>query len=210
MQRVELPDSDAFSLLAELDILTLSEMLEASNIYVSEQSENVRQEITTAKPEQYESEYDYSSHLDSLNDELLQLENIKGISKKLLVVGLHMVIENSHKRLFKWLYHQFDGEIRDKKLQELHKWRVLKSELVAVCNTALTDVCGYSVIDELRCLSNAIKHGGYVKGEISKFPKWKADLNKEINADKINLEEYYANIPVYIRDLVGKVKANLA
>jgi hypothetical protein len=59
-----------------------------------------------------------------------------------------------------------------------------------------------------RPLHNAIKHGGLVDEEFSKFAVWSNDI-REINTTKIDLERYYEAIPKYIFDFTEKVKDSL-
>ena len=201
----KLPKPENFSLLVEFEIELLKEMVMSLELNLNEVRDSIKAEIEKASPEQYDSEYDYLSHMDSLNDEIVQLIEVADISKKLAVVGLYMIVENFTKRIMKCLYHDLDEKTRKKKLHYLYIWDVLKKELNNLCGLDLSEVSEYSVIDELRCLNNDIKHSGYVGEDLSAFLSWKDDIEKEIDVDKIELEKFYISIPKYIHDMVEKI-----
>jgi len=94
---------------------------------------------------------------------------------------------------------------REKRNSVLHRVDVLKAELNNLCGLDLSEVSEFSVIDELRCLNNVIKHGGYVDKTLSAFLGWKDDIEEEIDVDKIELEKFYISIPKYIHDTAEKI-----
>jgi len=64
--------------------------------------------------------------------------------------------------------------------------------------------CARSV-NELRCLNNAIKHGGRVNGDLADFPRWRGKKGRKLG----NLEGHYARLRSaadrYVRDLAGRL-----
>ena len=56
-----------------------------------------------------------------------------------------------------------------------------------------------------RTLNNLIKHDGYVDEYLVAFATWKNELNKEIDANLIDLDKYGEAIPKYIRGFVEKI-----
>ena len=197
-----------FSLFVEFEIENLKEMVSSLELNLNGLRDGIKTEIKEASPKQYDSEHDYLSHMDSLNDEIVQLKEVEDISKKLAAIGLYMIVENVTKNIFKWLYHDLDERTKKKKIRVLHRWDVLKKELYNFCALDLSDVSEYSVVDELRCLNNVIKHSGYVNEKLSSFSNWQNDLGKEIDTEKIDLDKFCESIPKYIHDLAEKIREN--
>lgn len=201
----KLPHPEYFSLSAELEILKLKEMVESLELNLNELIDDKKAEIEKANPKQYDSEHDYHTHMDCLYDEMAQLKDVEDFSKKLAVVGFYMIVENVTKKIMKWLYDDLDEKMIEKKLRSLHRWDVLKKELSLLCGFDLSGVAEYSTIDELRCLNNVIKHSGYVDRDLVAFPKWRDELDKEIDTSLIDLEKFSESILEYIQNLVEKI-----
>jgi len=180
-------------------------MICSIELYLGGVRDSIKTKVEKASPEQYDTEHDYRFHIDSLIDEDKQLKEVKDISRKLAVVGLYMSVKTFTKKIMKFLYHNLDEKTREKKLRSLHKWSVLRKELNDLCGLDFSAISEYSVIDELRCLNNVIKHGSYVDKELSAFLSWKNDVGKEIDAGKIELEKFYILIPKYIHDMVERI-----
>lgn len=195
-----------FSLFVEFEIENLKEMVSSLELNMNGLRDRIKTEIKGANPEQYDSEHDYLSHMDSLNDEIVQLKEVEDISKKLAAIGLYMVVENATKNIFEWLYHDLDKRTKEKKIRILHRWDVLKKELNDLCALDLSEVSEYSVVDELRCLNNVIKHSGYIDKKLSSFSNWQNELEKEVDTEKIDLDKFCKSIPKYIHDLVTKIR----
>ena len=90
-----------FSLFVEFEIENLKEMISSLELHLNGLRNEIKTEIKGASPEQYDSEHDYLSHMDSLNDEIVQLKEVEDISKKLAAIGLYMIVENVTKKIFK-------------------------------------------------------------------------------------------------------------
>lgn len=195
-----------FSLFVEFEIENLKEMVSSLELNLNGLRDRIKTEIKGANPEQYDSEHDYLSHMDSLNDEIVQLKEVEDISKKLAAIGLYMIVENATKNIFECLYHDLDKRTKEKKIRILHRWDVLKKELNDLCALDLSEVSEYSVVDELKCLNNVIKHSGYVDEKLSSFSNWQNDLEKEVDTEKIDLDKFCKSIPKYIHGLVTKIR----
>jgi len=160
------------------------------------------------KIEQFESEFEFDSYLDALNDDLFQTKEIEDTSKFLMVVQLKIVLETTTKRVLLWAVNSVSEEERNKFLKDMSYQKRLREKMERL-NINIEDIADSLTIDELRCLCNAIKHGGLVDEELSKFAVWSNDIGKEINTTKIDLERYYEAIPKYIFDFTEKVKDSL-
>ncbi len=204
----KLPKPEYFSWLVEYKIENLKEMVSSVESDLNGVRNSKKTEIEKASPERYDLEHDYFTHMDCLNEDILQLKEVEDISKKLAVVGLYMVVETFTKQIMKCFYQDLDEKMKKEKLHILHKWGVLKDKLNVLCGLDLSEVSEFSVIDELRCLNNVIKHGGYVDEKLAAFLTWKDDIGKEIYVDKIELEKFYISIPKYIHDMAEKINGS--
>jgi len=202
----KLPHGEEFSILAEFQIDLLKEMKMSLESSLNEERKQLEKLVKGLKAEQYESDYDYHSHLGSICDDFIQTNEIENIMKLLIVVRLYIIVELTTKRVLKWLIQDRKKENQDQLFRKVSKWENLK-KIFKKFGVNLNDISDFNVINELRCLNNAIKHGGYVDEELAQFPIWKNELKKEINADKIGLEGFYNSVPKYIFDLVEKANA---
>ena len=153
--------------------------------------------------EQFESDY-----IDALNDDRLQLLEIEDTCKLLIIVKLRIIVEAITKRLLLWTFNSTSNEERNIFLRELSKHKNVLETLKKI-NIIPEATAEFTVIDELRCLCNAIKHGVIVDNELSGFPIWSSDKGKEIDANKIDLRRFYDSIPKYVYELSEKVKQYL-
>ncbi len=200
------PDSEIISLLTEYEIEYLKEIRSVIEIDQSSLKKDIKVQIEETKLEKFESEHDYHSYIDSLNDELLQSFKLKSISKKLIIIGLYMIVEKYTKIIVKWLYAELDKNKLNEKIKKLHRWKFLEAELNRK-KIDLSNVEEYSTINELRCLNNDIKHSGYVSKDLLNFSTWKGDIGKEIDTEKIDLDNFYNSIPKYLADLAEKIRS---
>lgn len=204
-KNIRQPNSEIISLLAKYEIEYLKEIRSIIEIDQSSLKEDIKTKIEEGKLEKFESEHDYNSYIDGLNDELFQSFELKSSSKKLLIIGLYMIVEKYTKIIVKWLYTGLDKNELAEKIKNLHRWRFLEEEMNREKIT-LSKVAEYSKINELRCLNNDIKHNGYVGEELSNFSTWSNDINKEIDTEKIDLDNFYNSMPKYLSDLAEKIR----
>jgi len=202
---MKLPNPDYFSHLSAFEVLHLQEMAESVVLYLDSLRDDIKSKIDSSNQEQYDSEHEHNSYMDSLNDEIAQLQDVEDISKKLSVVGLYMVVERFIKKIMRCLYHDLDEDSKSKKLRTLYRWDFVVQELGILCRPDITEVAEFSIISELRTLNNLIKHDGYVDEYLVAFATWKNELNKEIDANLIDLDKYGEAIPKYIRGFVEKI-----
>jgi len=202
----KLPHGKDFSLLAGFQIDLLKEMRMSLESTLNEERERLEDLIKESKAEQFESDYDYHSYLDSIYDDFMQASLIENMLKLLIVVRLYIIVELTTKHVLKWLIQDIKKENKDQLIRKASKWESLK-KIYKKYGVNLNDISEFNVINELRCLNNAIKHGGYVGEQLTQFPIWKNELKKEINVDKIDLERFYNSIPKFIFDLVEKANA---
>lgn len=202
---MKLPNLEYFKHSSAIEAIQLEEMATSVKLYVDGIRDDIEEKVANLKPEQYENQQDYNMHMDSISDELAQLEELEDTSKKLSVIGLYMVVEKFTKKIMKWLYHDLDEDKKSKKLRKLHIFDFLQEELNHLCNFDITAVEQFPMISELRILNNAIKHSGYVDELLASFPTWGDELDKEIDSGLIDLEKYSEAIPKYIHDFVERM-----
>jgi hypothetical protein len=159
--------------------------------------------------EQFESEHDFDIYLDMLNDDLVQTAEINDMMKFLMVVKLNIIVEITIKRILLWTLNNPSEADRNNLFKEMSYHNKMRDKMNNM-NIRLEDINEFLTIDEIRCLNNAIKHGGLVDAELSRFNLWSNDKEKEIDANKIILETYYEAIPNYIYDFTDKVKDYLS
>ena len=182
--------------------------MSAVNLYLEGIRDDIKTKAEDTSPEKYGSENDYHSYIDSLSDETEQLKEVEDTYKKLLVVGLYMIVERFTKKIMKWLYHDLDEDLKAEKLRILHKWERVKTELSFFCSFELSEVEEYSSVAELRRLNNVIKHSGYVDKYLAAFQSWRTELDKDVDVSLIDFEKFCNSIPKYIHNLVEKINEN--
>ncbi len=62
----------------------------------------------------------------------------------------------------------------------------------------------WKAVDELRCLNNAFKHGGYVEGSLAKYDAWTSRLGEEISNVDVEYPRLRKAAEEYIKDLVSQ------
>ena len=97
-------------------------------------------------------------------DDEHDLEQVKKLSYRLLIVGLYTLVENTVKRIARHLYTEVIGK-------EFDKFPFLKGQLNNdnVCN--IIKLKGYRSIEELRLINNCVKHNdSRVSKTLAKYP----------------------------------------
>jgi hypothetical protein len=202
---VKLPNKKYFCLAVEFEILHLQELMTAIENYLEGIKKDAinKAEITDHKLFSFKN--DYYTFIDSLENEVMQIKEMEDIYKKIMVIGLYMIIERYIKKIMKLLYQDLDEALKTKKLYKLYKWELVNKEIMDNCNFKLSDVVEFISISEIRCLNNVIKHSGIVDKYLAAFPVWAKELGNEVDADLIDFERYYASIPKFISDFIEKI-----
>ncbi len=110
---------------------------------------------------QSEPEPDSEMYRNHLEDALDFLGDITYLSSELCILALHKKLEITTRKILLRFYPNL-------KADDLYKIDYLKKHLPFDI-TALKE---YSSADELRCISNAIKHDGRTTKQLAKFPGW--------------------------------------
>lgn len=200
-----LPRPELFSELVELKINIIREFEELVKQGINDENRRIEKEKRDLKLGEFDSEYEFDSYCDSLNDNLFQMAEIEKTLRLLMAVRLMIIVEEVTKSILKWTLQSESEEEQSKFLKDMSYQKRLREKMDSL-NINIEDITEFLTIDELRCLCNTIKHSGLVDEGFSKFAIWSNDIGKEIDPTKINLERFYEAIPKYIFDLTEKVK----
>lgn len=97
------------------------------------------------------------------------LQELTTQSDQLSIIGLYRIVELETK-------HMLERALGNPRIvTDLYRWKHLKKELLRIFALDLEQVRNYGVIDELRCLSNDIKHSGVVEKSWRSFPAGRKD-----------------------------------
>jgi hypothetical protein len=122
------------------------------------------------------------------SDEILRL------AEQSAVLALYQVVELNTMKIAGW--HWSSEEIKQMKL---FRFDCLKSKLKSELHIELEKLAGYTAVDELRSVNNAIKHQGVVTKDLSKYSGWIVD------APLTNLDAFIKrvapNVPTYLEAL---------
>ncbi len=95
-------------------------------------------------------------------------EDLCGEAERLAAVGLYSRLEQTVRLILSWVYGK---EIVAS--ENLYKWDKLKRRLELDFKIDLMKIRGVKAADELRCLSNSVKHEGRVNRDLSQFRGWR-------------------------------------
>ena len=94
------------------------------------------------------------------------------------------------------------GLFTKKELGEFYKVHELKKMVKKkICD--LENLPDYSSYDELRCISNCIKHSGYVDDKLSRYSGWKE--GEPIKASNMNYERLKYPVSDFVKNLKNEI-----
>lgn len=121
--------------------------------------------------------------------------------EQLAMVGLYSLIELTLKSILSWVYHE--GVQKD----NLYKWDKMDNRLKLDLGIDLASIDCCGAVDELRCLSNSIKHSGKVNAQLARFPGWKEDA--EIKRVGKHFERMRKAALLFVDSFVKRLDAEL-
>lgn len=194
-----LPWPDTYELRAKLEIEVLRKFLELVSQQKKDQEIHLEQLYRQSTNDMPESSEDLEEDLESLSDEFWMLDLAENQAQRLAIVGLYRIVELCTRNMFLWIYY---GE--EEKLKSLHRWKNQKLRLKEDFEYDLQTTSEYTVVDELRCLNNVIKHNdGIVDKELASFPNWKK--GEEIKDLQPTFERLAPSVPLYLKELAEKL-----
>jgi hypothetical protein len=137
-------------------------------------------------------------YVDFLIDEHEVNDELKKIGDTLLIVGLYRIIELSTKSHLARIYSETD-------VRRMFRWDTYKSRLRSDHNIIVGSFDGYSSVNELRVINNAIKHEGKVTSDLARFSGW-TEGDELTNLDAV-YDRLVNDVPGYISSLVGEIIA---
>ena len=150
------------------------------------------------KVPKFKNEDEYHSYIDALADDFDMLNEVKKLSSHLAIIALYKEVELRTKSILK-LY------LKDeKKIKSLFKYdrliHILKSDFGVDIKLVRHD----HQINELRFLSNAIKHQGKVSSDLANYSGWTKD--KEIAEVLDSFNKFSKLVPEYLFDLCSRLE----
>jgi hypothetical protein len=131
------------------------------------------------------------------NDHYYLEESVK-LSHRLAIVALYIKMELRIKAICRLAFPELD-------VTPLYRIHYLKNKLKHR-RVKIKDLPSYVSFDELRCINNAIKHGGVVGDELAKYSGWSlGEELKELYASYIRLAPGCAS---FISELIDAIKKN--
>jgi hypothetical protein len=132
-------------------------------------------------------------------DDRWVLEEVRDLSSQLAIVSLYRVVELTTQKILRCQYTRKEDRCR------LYKFDAMKKRLKKDLSLNLSSLCGYAVVNELRCLTNAVKHEGRVSKELHNTApsRWtKGDALRDLSG---HFDRFAAAIPRYILALAQGV-----
>ena len=135
-------------------------------------------------------------------DDFAELGDFWTLGTEFAIVGLWRCIELYRKRAIR----AASGE---KAAAEAFRHKEFQEELSKLGITETRIRCAHSV-DELRCLSNAVKHAQSVDSDLAKFSRWQGKKGRKLG----NLERHYRRrrplAERYLTDLTNRLTRSTA
>jgi len=148
-------------------------------------------------------EQDASESDQDLSTDMWLAEESDALTKQLVAIGLLRVVELMTRRILAYVYGR-----ENTKLKRVYRREGLRGLLSGDFGVSLEEIKNYARVDELRCLSNSIKHDGMVEETLARFRGWR--LGKPITVSTQTLQRLASAIPGYLRDLTERVNLFLS
>ena len=135
-------------------------------------------------------------------DDAFWVEETRELVEHLAIIGLYRTVELMTKQILSHVYGR-----ESKRLRRCSVWRNFECLLLNDYGVALRNIAGSTSIDELRLLSNCIKHNGIVDEKLAKYPGWaKGTFIKETRS---HFQRFGSVVPSYVEDLAKKLNSYL-
>lgn len=145
---------------------------------------------------QFESDYDYKSYMDTFSDDVYLLNDVKILSEQLAIISLHKLVEI--RTVYEVSFHITSEEIK----KQLHRIDIMKSELRKL-GVQLNSIKYFKEMDELRLINNCIKHSGVANKGLLKYG-WQVGDKFENLTKKI--DGFKKIVPEFIYDFVERLE----
>lgn len=130
-------------------------------------------------------------------DEAAVLESIRTLADDLMVVGHYRIVELNTVKIVDWRL-----GVGSAKAAAAHKFPNLKKLLSSKVGVDISALPGYTAIDELRLINNAIKHDGSVSAELARYG-W--PLGAPLGHLEAALNRLAPEVPRYLEALADQV-----
>jgi hypothetical protein len=137
--------------------------------------------------------------LNSLGDELFIAEVTTELAGEMMIIALYKTIEIAIKRMTK-----VSDLFTDKQLASFYRISQLKAQLKKKV-VDIENLNHYHAYNELRCISNAIKHSGSVDTELACYPNFnKGQKLSDLHTHYYRLKEDVDHFLVSLQDKIIK------
>ncbi len=184
--------------LARGQVETLKNFLDSSEEHARDELKELDQIAATEKKEDWESDVVYEQYLGSLDSRAETAREIVVLATQLAMVGLYRVVELEAQRLLRWRYSE--GDV-DQMFRDNTFPRILRRDL----NLNVREIKRFRSVDEVRLISNAVKHKGEVTAELARFPGWKE--GDKLNYLRDHFDRLAWDIPRFIEDFCTRMIA---
>lgn len=137
--------------------------------------------------------------VDAVDGEFWENESFGSYSTEMMVIANYRMCEMHLKSAIKYLY--------SSDLKKYYKWENIK-ECFMSNGIDLQLLQDYSVINELRCLNNCLKHSGYVDKNLLEANSIWVKNTKIENLDK-HIERFDQATERFFRNLLEKIRTQL-
>ena len=126
-------------------------------------------------------------------DDFEVIRSVSHLNSDLSIVALWRCIEFCRKRVIQ-------GTLGNDASREAayHTKAIAKLKIIGISERGVER---WEDVEELRCLNNAIKHGGYVSGPLAKFKAWSGRSSEQISDVNVEYPRLRAAAEEYIKDL---------
>ena len=171
----------------------IDRLREALQGYGERRSIEIESEISELKNAEHSS--DHEQRMASLDDDRSFLPELIKLGDELAILALYKKVEITRTRLLQ-------NEIEEAKRIDLSNAREIESRL----RLDLSEIDGAYGVDELRHLSNAIKHNGVVTKGLASCGGWK--VGEKLKDLGVEYESLAVEAEKYIRALVDAIEAH--
>jgi hypothetical protein len=136
-------------------------------------------------------------YADLLGDDFASEKEVAELGEQLAIVATYRVVELLSKRVLSFKYGA-------KKAAELYRFERLTDVLKADFGVDITTLNGFSDVNEIRLINNAVKHDGLVSHSLANaYPAWKQGT--ELKDLRKSFERLSGSVPTYVADLAAIV-----
>ena len=169
---------------------TIERFIELSEGSVVEEQDSFERRFERASPAEFEWLEDYAG------DHAQELRDVTDLTYELAILALHKAVEISARNMVGHAYPGFP----------LHKVFNAKqfTEELALRRFSLASTPRFRSFDELRCISNAIKHNGKVDAKLAAFGRWRFRKGKPLGNLKPHFERLLPLARQYVAHLARR------